>query len=110
MPVVSNSSSSLVEAGQERQFSVQAGPLFGIDLRPSRLFFWTGAEREGHERIVSLGRPPKVMRAARRRRFVRLGSAEVSYLGNPAVTLGVSLYRYGRGLVQARFDQPREKS
>jgi hypothetical protein len=105
MPVVKTESSSIVEAGQERQFTVQAGSLFGVDVRPSRLFFWVGPEREGHERIVSLGRAPKVMRAARHRRFVKVGAAEISYLGNPAYTLGVSLYRYARQLAQARLEK-----
>jgi hypothetical protein len=96
VPRVETNRSALVEQGQERQFSIQAGSLFGVDLRPSRLFLWAGEERRGQERVVSLDRPPRVLRGQPRRRFLRLGPTEISYLGNPAVTLGLSAYNYGR--------------
>ncbi len=96
MPRVETTRSDLVEQGQERQFSVQAGSLFGVDLRPNRLFLWAGEGRHGQERVVSLDRPPRVLRGQPRRRFLRLGSAQISYLGNPAVTLTLSAYNYGR--------------
>ena len=96
MPRVETTKSALVEQGRERQLSIQAGPLFGVDLRPSRLFIWLGDERRGQERVVSLDRPPKVLRGQPRRRFLKLGPAEISYLGNPAVTLTLSAYNYGR--------------
>jgi hypothetical protein len=96
MPRVETNKSALVEQGQERQLSVQAGSLFGVDLRPSRLFLWPGEERQGQERLVSLDQPPRVLRGQPRRRFLRLGPAEISYLGNPAVTLTLSAYNYGR--------------
>ena len=47
---VQASRSAVIERGQERQVAVQVGRSFGFDLRPSRLFVWAGAEREGHER------------------------------------------------------------
>ena len=96
MSRVETTKSALVEQGRERQLSIQAGSLFGVDLRPSRLFLWLGDERRGQERVVSLDRPPKVLRGQPRRRFLKLGAAEISYLGNPAVTLGLSAYNYGR--------------
>ena len=96
MSLVEASKSTAVEQGHERQVSVQAGSLFGVDLRPSRLFFWLGEERHGQERVVSLDRPPRVLRGQHRRRFLRVGGAEISYLGTPAVTLGLSAYSYGR--------------
>lgn len=96
MSLVEANKATVAEHGHERQVSVQAGPLFGVDLRPSRLFVWLGDERHGQERVVSLDRPPKVLRGQHRRRFLRIGGAEISYLGNPAVTLGLSAYSYGR--------------
>jgi hypothetical protein len=96
MSRVETTKSALVEQGRERQLSIQAGSLFGVDLRPSRLFLWLGEERRGQERVVSLDRPPRVLRGQPRRRFLRLGAAEISYLGNPAVTLTLSAYNYGR--------------
>ena len=76
--------------------AVQVGRSFGFDLRPSRLFIWAGPEREGHERIVSLGKPPARMQAPRRRRWLKVGPAEISYLGSPAVTLPLSAWRYAQ--------------
>ncbi len=96
MPRLETTKSALIEQGQERSFSLQAGPLFGVDLRPSRLFLWLGDERRGQEKVVSLDRPPRVLRGQPRRRFLRVGGAEISYLGNPAVTLSISAYNYGR--------------
>lgn len=84
---------------------VQVGPLFGVDLRPSRVFLWTGARRE-NARILPLGRPPRTLRMARRRRILSLGPLQVTMLGNPIVTLGktgVALARVVRGR-----DAPRE--
>ena len=88
--------SAVVERGQERQVSVQVGRSFGFDLRPSRLFVWAGPEREDHERIVSLGKPPARMQAPRRRRWLKVGPAEISYLGSPAVTVPLSAWRYAQ--------------
>jgi hypothetical protein len=93
---VQASRSAVTERGQERQVAVQMGRSFGFDLRPSRLFVWAGAAREGHERIVSLGKPPARMQAPRRRRWVKVGPAEISYLGSPAVTLPLSAWRYAQ--------------
>jgi hypothetical protein len=95
-PQVQASRSPVTERGQERQMAVQVGRSFGFDLRPSRLFVWAGPQREGHERIVSLGKPPARMQAPRRRRWLKIGPAEISYLGSPAVTLPLSAVRYAQ--------------
>lgn len=79
--------SAAIERGVERQVVLQLGPLLGLDVRPSRLFFWYGPDRTAGERIVSLDKAPRVLRQGRPRRFVRLPGIEVSYLGNPLVTL-----------------------
>jgi hypothetical protein len=73
--------------GEERRVEVQVGGLFGIDLRPTRLFVWLGPRRRG-ERILSLGAPPRLSRRPRRRREIVAGPVRVSALGNPIVTLG----------------------
>jgi hypothetical protein len=69
---------SLPEYAQERQVTVQVGRLGGFDLRPSRLFFWLGRDRDRRQRIVSYGRPPKVLRTPRRRAYVHLGGLEIA--------------------------------
>jgi hypothetical protein len=73
--------------GEERSFVLQVGALFGVDVRPSRVFVWGGNDR-GSRRIVPLGRSPKTMVIPRRRRQFRAGPVEVTLLGNPLVTLG----------------------
>lgn len=98
MAVLDSRQALKAEHDQERQLTVQVGPLLGFDVRPSRMFFWLGSERDRGQRIVSLGRPPRVLRRPQQRRFVRAGHTEVSYLGNPVVTVGLSL---ARGLRQA---------
>jgi len=73
--------------GEERSVEVQVGALFGLEVRPSRIFVWPGADRDDR-RIVSLGRPPKTIVIPRRRRRFRAGPIEVTLLGNPLLTLG----------------------
>ena len=90
------------ETGSERQFSVQLGGLLGLDLRPSRLFFWFGRDREASQRIVSLDRAPRVLRRPRPRRFVHAGPVEISYLGNPVATMVVSARAWYRQVRRAK--------
>lgn len=73
--------------GEERSLEVQVGPFFGVDVRPSRVFLWTGPNR-GTRRIVPLSHRPRTMVVPRRRRQFRAGPVEVTLLGNPLVTLG----------------------
>ena len=73
--------------GQERSVEVQVGGLFGVDLRPTRLFVWLGPRRRG-ERILWLGAQPRISRTPRRRHELSAGPVRVSALGNPIVTLG----------------------
>jgi hypothetical protein len=103
-PQLQASRSTVTERGQERQVAVQVGRSFGFDLRPSRLFVWAGSEREGHQRIVSLGKPPARMQAPRRRRWLKVGRAEISYLGSPAVTVPLSAVRYAQHVRRRTHD------
>ena len=66
---------------------MQVGGLFGVDVRPTRLFVWLGPRRRG-ERILALGTAPRISRRPRRRREIVAGPVRVSALGNPIVTLG----------------------
>jgi hypothetical protein len=93
--------STELERGVERQIVLQVGPLVGIDVRPSRLFVWYGSERSHTERIVSLDKAPRVLRRARPRRFLQLPGLQVSYLGNPAVTLAMASGAWCRRLRDA---------
>jgi hypothetical protein len=90
------------EKGQERQVTVQAGDFFGFDLRPSRIFFWLGRGRDEQTRIASLDRKPRVLRYPRQRRFVHIGGGQVSYLGNPLVTLWLAAWGWLRHLRRLR--------
>ena len=98
--------STELERGVERQIVLQVGPLAGIDVRPSRLFVWYGSERAGMERIVSLDKAPRVLRRPRPRRYLQLPGLEVSYLGNPAVTLALASGAWYRRLRDAMVGPP----
>jgi len=76
--------------GVERQLEVQLGPLGGFDLRPTRLFLWSGDEREGRERVLSLGSAPRSLLIPRTEKEVRAGAVRVRSLGNPLMTVALA--------------------
>ena len=76
--------------GVERSLEVQLGPLGGFDLRPTRVFVWGGEEREGRERILPLGSPPRSLRIPRRERELQVGAVHVRSLGNPLLTIALA--------------------
>jgi hypothetical protein len=76
--------------GRERSFEIQLGGLGGFEVRPTRFFLWGGEQREGRERVVSLGSPPQNLSLARREREVRAGSVQVRSLGNPFMTVALA--------------------
>jgi hypothetical protein len=82
--------------------AVQVGDLFGLDVRPSRSFVWLGRRSEGEELVLSLDRPPRVLREPQPVRTKQIGVAEVSYVGNPAFTVPVSLFNTARHLWKRR--------
>jgi hypothetical protein len=91
-----------VPPGGERRVTVQVGRWFGVDLRPSRTFVWAGERGLGLERVVSFGRRPRLLRAGRLPRRMRVGSAEVTYLGSPVVTVPLAAYEATRLALAAR--------
>jgi hypothetical protein len=88
--------------GVERSFEVQLGPLGGFDLRPTRFFVWSGAEREGRERVVSLGSPPRSLVIPRRERELRAGAVRVRSLGNPLMTAALAGVHAARKISDTR--------
>jgi hypothetical protein len=88
----------------ERSVEVQVGGLGGFDLRPTRFFVWTGSDRSGQERVVSLGSPPRNLRIPRRRRELRAGGVRVTSLGNPLMTVALA----GVHAVRRLKDEKRE--
>ena len=95
---------------QERRVEFQLGELGGVDVRPSRTFVWLGRRRPGHEAIVASGEAPRVPREPRPERIVRLGQVEITYAGNPGVTLPLSAYQAVRGLLRRRAEDRRRSS
>jgi hypothetical protein len=85
--------STELERGVERQIVLQVGPL-------------VGSERTDTERIVSLDKAPRVLRRARPRRYLQLPGVEVSYLGNPAVTLALASGAWYRRLRDSMAGPP----
>jgi hypothetical protein len=84
---------------EERALSVQAARLGGAEIRPTRMFVWAGDRLYGREWIVSLGPKPRLLQVARRRRHLELLGCQISYLGNPAVTVTLFLAQGMRRLV-----------
>jgi hypothetical protein len=84
--------------GVERAFEVRLGTLGGFELRPTRIFLWSGEEREGRERIVSLGSPPRSLDLERRERELHAGSLHVRSLGNPLMTIALASVHAARKL------------
>jgi len=89
-------------AAHERRVALQVGDLFGVDVRPSRTFVWLGRRRTGQEAIVSLGGPPSIPRRPLEEHSAQLGPAEITFAGNPAVTVPLSAYRAVREALRRR--------
>ncbi len=69
---------------------MQVGSLGGFELRPTRVFLWGGAEREGHQRVVALGAAPQALDTPRREREVHAGPMEIKTLGSPLMTVALA--------------------
>ncbi len=88
---------------QERAVVLYVGGWGGAEVRPTRVFLWLGPREAGHEWLLPLAPagPPRLLRRARRRRYLSLGRGwEVSYLGNPGITLGLVGYRLVKRMVR----------
>jgi hypothetical protein len=77
-------------SGREREFEVQLGGLGGFELRPTRIFLWTGDDRGGRERIISLGTQPRSLMIPRRERELHAGAVRMRSLGNPLMTIALA--------------------
>jgi hypothetical protein len=76
--------------GRERELEVQLGGLGGFELRPTRLFVWSGQARSGRERVLSLGSAPRSLMIPRRERELTAGVIRVRSLGNPVMTIALA--------------------
>ena len=74
---------------QERTLQLNAGHWGGAEIRPTRVFLWWGSREDGHERVLPLGLRPRLLQTPRRRRHLEIAGCQVSFLGNPAVTMGL---------------------
>ena len=94
--------------GRERELEIQLGPLGGLELRPTRIFVWTGDERAGRERVISMGTAPRSLLIPRRERELRAGAVRVRSLGNPLMTIAlasVHAVRAARRTAQGRLTE-----
>jgi hypothetical protein len=88
--------------GRERSLEIQLGGLGGFEVRPTRFFLWSGAQREGRERVLSLGTPPRNLALSRRERELRAGSVRVRSLGNPLMTMALAGIHAARRAVKEK--------
>ena len=110
MPDASESPKPARRRGVERSVHIQVGRLGGIDVRPTRIFLWGGEEREGRERIVSLGTPPRSLLIPRREREVQAGAVHVRSLGNPLMTVALAGVHVARRLARERAELSERES
>lgn len=75
--------------GAERSLEVKLGALGGFELRPTRLFLWTGPERD-EERLVAFGERPSGLDYERHETSTRAGSVELRTVGNPLMTIALA--------------------
>ncbi len=92
--------------GAERAFEVRLGTLGGFELRPTRLFVWSGEEREATQRVVSLGREPRSLDIPRRETELKAGALEVRSLGNPLMTIALAGVHALRRLADGASSEP----
>ncbi len=78
--------------GIEPALSVTAGHWGGTELRPTRIFLWLGPRDTGQKLVIPTGKEPRLLRNGRRRRHLRIGVCQITYLGNPLLTLGMLGY------------------
>jgi hypothetical protein len=90
MSLIERRESTARVRGREREFEVQLGSVLGFELRPTRLFLWTGNERAGRERVLSLGSAPRNLMIPRRERELHAGAVRVRSLGNPLMTIALA--------------------
>jgi hypothetical protein len=102
VPSIERRQSTTRVRGVERSLEIQLGPLGGVDLRPTRLFVWGGATREGRERVLSLGSPPRTLFIPRREQELRAGAIRVRSLGNPLMTVALAGVHVARQLSRER--------
>jgi hypothetical protein len=76
--------------GRERSLELQVGGLGGFEVRPTRVFLWSGGRRDGRERVVSFGSAPRSLTLSRRERELRAGAIRVRSLGNPLMTMALA--------------------
>jgi hypothetical protein len=90
MSLVERSSLREQVTGAERAFEVRVGSVGGLEVRPTRVFVWSGEEREATERVVPLADRPVGLEHTRRESTLRLGPVELRSLGNPLMTLALA--------------------
>jgi hypothetical protein len=78
-----------VPSAVERSLEVQVGSLGGFEVRPTRVFLWGGAEREG-QRVVALGAAPSAPATPPREREVHAGALEIKTFGSPFMTVALA--------------------
>ena len=97
MSEVERAAKPVRKRGVERSLEVQLGPLGGFELRPTRVFLWSGGER-AEQRIVSLGSAPRNLLIPRKEREVQAGPINVRSLGNPVMTVALAGVHVARKL------------
>ena len=112
MPLLRRDESPDEFVGTERAFEIELGGLGGFELRPTRVFVWTGDERERSQRLVPLADRPIGLDRSRRESIVHVGPVKVRSRGNPLMTVALAGAIAFRRWAEAptEDDAPRQKT
>jgi len=110
MSLVERNSRSEQVTGSERAFELRVGSVGGLEVRPTRVFLWSGEEREATERVVPLADRPVGLEYARRESTLRLGPVELRSLGNPLMTLALAGVMAARRWADTDDDAPSSRT
>jgi hypothetical protein len=111
MPLLRRDESPGEFVGTERALEIELGGLGGFELRPTRVFVWTGDERAGNERLVPLAERPVGLDRSRRESILHVGPVKVRSRGNPLMTVALAGAIAFRRWAEApsQDDAPRQK-
>jgi hypothetical protein len=90
MPLLRYEESPGEIVGTERALEIKLGALGGLEVRPTRVFLWSGAERTENERLVSLAEEPVGLDYGRRESTLNVGPVAVRSRGNPLMTVALA--------------------
>jgi len=89
MPLLERTVSGERISGTERALEVRLGSVGGVEVRPTRVFLWTGPARDT-EKVLPLAERPVGLDQSRAESTIRVGGLHIRSRGNPVLTLAIT--------------------